>query len=103
MVHTDYRSSPGKQPACPLWTEAKHAQYADRQSAGHFLNISGKVGRKLTYAREPSAGEAGAVGEDDQLHPVPGREFEHEAADVGLRGSRRDVQPSADLGVGESL
>src|SRR5215471_13400269 len=47
--------------------------------------------------------EPGLVGDDHQLRPVPRSQLQHGAADVGLGGGRADIEPSGDLGVGQSF
>ena len=47
--------------------------------------------------------EPGLVGDDHQLCPVPRSQLQHGAADVGLGGGRTDIEPSGDLGVGQSF
>src|SRR5690242_6375793 len=47
--------------------------------------------------------EPGLVGDDHQLCPVSRPELYHGPADVGLSGGRADIEPSGDLGVGQSF
>jgi hypothetical protein len=46
------------------------------------------------------AGEAGLVGEDDDLYPVTEVEFVKDPSDVSLHGALYHTQPLGDLSVG---
>jgi hypothetical protein len=46
--------------------------------------------------------QAGLVGGDDELYPVPGAQLGQQPGYVGLGGARGDVQGGGDLGVGHA-
>ena len=54
-------------------------------------------------ARPAGPGEAGLVGEDDELGPIARPHLDHRPADVGARRGRAHDQPLGDLVVGQPL
>ena len=63
----------------------------------------GLVGREGCRSGLAGSDEPGLVGDDDQLCAVARVELGQDAGDVGLDGGGADVEPGADLGVGQSL
>jgi len=88
----------------PDGTPASCQQHAgtgyQRWSSGGLVGVLGVPGGSPVPARPH---EPGLVGDDHQLCPVPRPELHHGAADVGLGGSRADIESSGDLGVGQSF
>jgi len=66
--------------------------------AGHLAMLRGLRRGLAVPAR---LDQPGFVGDDHQLCPVPGGQFHHRPADMGLRGGRADVQLPGDLGIGQ--
>src|SRR5690606_28143415 len=82
-------------------------QFGLRPHVGRITNLTTRVGgrfpQRWTIAPTSPAGDAGAVREDDGLHPVAQSEFEEDSGHVRLRRLRADRHRFGDLGVGESL
>src|SRR5216683_8309505 len=64
-------------------------------SSSDLFTISCRSGRPA------GADQAGLVGEDDELGPVPGAELGHRPGGVGLHRGRADVDLAGDLLVGQ--